>query len=213
MSQYPNNVQEVSRLLSMKYEDWPHYNRKNPLDELLFIICSIQTNEDLYRLTFASLKARFPKFDSLAKAKEKQIAKAIADGGLARQKAAVIKKLLKAIVKEFGRPTLAPLHGMADHQCERFLTSLPGVGPKTARCVMMYSLDKQVFPVDLHCWRICRRLGWVRATRRNKSCSRKDMDRLQMRSLQISDIACMSIWSPMAALHAQQSHLNAQDAA
>ncbi|MEW8280569.1 MAG: hypothetical protein AB2665_02215 [Candidatus Thiodiazotropha sp.] len=179
MSQYASNVHKVSRLLSSEYGDWPHFNRKNPLDELLFIICSIQTNEDLYRLTFASLKAEFPTFDLLATANERQISKSIVDGGLSAQKARAIKKLIKAICDEFDRPTLAPLKRMADNDCQRFLTSLPGVGLKTARCVMMYSLDRQVFPVDLHCWRICRRIGWVRPTRQNKTCSRKDMNRLQ----------------------------------
>lgn len=181
MRQYPANVHEVARLLSSQYGDWQHYNRANPLEELLFIVCSIQTNENLYRHTFAKLKADFPKFDSLARATERQIAKSILDGGLPSQKARAIKKLLKTITDRFGRPTLAPLKGMTVLECERFLTSLPGVGPKTARCVMMYSLDKEVFPVDLHCWRISRRLGWVRATRRNKSCSEEDMDRLQMK--------------------------------
>lgn len=179
MRQYANNVEQVSRLLSFKYGDWPHYNRRNPLDELLFIICSIQANEDLYRMTFANLKAEFPTFISLAAANERQISNSIVDGGLSAQKARAIKKLMKAVCDEFGHPTLAPLKRMADGDCQRFLTSLPGVGLKTARCVMMYSLDRRVFPVDLHCWLICRRIGWVRPTRRNKTCSRKDMGRLQ----------------------------------
>ena len=179
MSQCPNSVYDVSRVLSLQYGDWQHYNRKNPLDELLFIICSIQTNEDLYRHTFANLKKNFPTFQSLNQASERQIAKSIAEGGLATQKARAIKQILKEISDRFGRPTLAPLKLMPDSERERFLISLPGVGLKTARCVMMYALGSQVFPVDLHCWRICRRLGWVRATRRNKSCSKKDMVRTQ----------------------------------
>jgi endonuclease III len=179
LSKHAKSVRDVSRVLSAKYGDWPHFNRKNPLDELLFIICSIQTNEDLYRLTFANLKAEFPTFDSLARASERQISDSIVVGGLSTQKARAIKKLVMAIWEEFGRRTLAPLKDMTDHECQRFLTSLPGVGLKTARCVMMYSLDRRVFPVDLHCWRICRRIGWVRPTRQNKTCTRTDMDRLQ----------------------------------
>lgn len=179
MSQYPKYVYDVSRILSLQYDDWAHYNRKNPLDELLFIICSIQTNEQLYRYTFASLKTKFPTFDSLVEADETQIAESILEGGLAFQKARAIKRILEAITDRFCQPTLAPLKGMTDREREQFLTSLPGVGLKTARCVMMYSLNSQVFPVDLHCWRICRRLGWVKATRRNMSCSTKDMTRTQ----------------------------------
>lgn len=179
VSPHAIRIYDVSWALSARYVDWPHFNRKNPLDELLFIICSIQTNEVLYRQTFANLKKHFPTFKSLAEAKETEIVDSILEGGLASQKARAIKRILEAITEKFGRPTLAPLRIMSDEERERYLTSLPGVGLKTARCVMMYSLGSHVFPVDLHCWRICRRLGWVRATRRNKSCSKKDMDRTQ----------------------------------
>lgn len=171
----------VAALLSRQYGDWQHYNRANPLEELLFILCSLQTNEGLYRETFAALHRKFPSFRSLANAPEREIARAIAPGGLAKQKAHKIKKLLAAIERRFGRPTLAPLRHISDAEREDFLLSLPGVGKKTARCVMMYSLGSKVFPVDVHCWRICQRLGWVRATRPDKSCSPADMDRLQAR--------------------------------
>ncbi len=173
------NAARIARLLSDRYRNWPHYNRRNPLEELLFILCSIQTNEDLYRGTFAALRRAFPTFGSLAGAPEDTVAQVIANGGLSRQKAHKIKQLLEQVIARFRKPTLAPLRRLADEECERFLTSLKGVGKKTARCVMMYSLDRQVFPVDVHCWRVCRRLGWVRPTRPDGSCSPKDMDRLQ----------------------------------
>lgn len=68
---------------------------------------------------------------------------------------------------------------MGDAEAEAFLLSLPGVGKKVARCVLMYSLGRQVFPVDTHCWRIARRLGWVRPIQKDKHCAPRDMDRLQ----------------------------------
>lgn len=172
-------VLEIAQLLFESYDDWAHYNRKNPLEELLFILCSIQTNEGLYRETFSRLLRAFPTFEALAAAPEEQIAGAIAIGGLSKQKARKIKLLLTKITERFGKPTLVSLKRLNDNEREQFLTSLMGVGKKMARCVMMYSLGSQVFPVDLHCWRICRRLGWVRPTRPDKSCSPKDMDRLQ----------------------------------
>ncbi|MBC8877042.1 MAG: hypothetical protein H8E44_47040 [Planctomycetes bacterium] len=178
-SQCAPNVERIARVLHRRYRDWDHYNRKNPLEELLFILCSIQTNEELYRDTFKALTWAFPTFDALAAAPEHEIADAIVNGGLSNQKAHKIRQLLDDIINRFGKPTLAPLKRMTDEERERFLTSLMGVGKKSARCVMMYSLGSQVFPVDLHCWRICRRLGWVRSTRPDRSCSPKDMDRLQ----------------------------------
>jgi endonuclease III len=177
---YFPNVDAVASALSERYGDHSHGNKMNPLRELLFIICSVQTNEALYRSTYTQLTSRFPKFRHLADATEKEIATVIARGGLARQKARTIKAILSRLDLDFGSPTLWPLRTMSNGECEEYLEALPGVGRKTARCVMMYSLRREVFPVDSNCWRICRRLGWVRPTRPDKSCSPRDMDRVQV---------------------------------
>lgn len=172
-------VESVAHTLSECYGDHAHGNKSNPLNELLFIICSVQTNEGLYQSTYTSLKARFPTFRQTADATVDEIASVIAHGGLSRQKAQNICAILSRLEADFGAPTLSPLRGMGDAECEDYLVSLPGVGRKTARCVMMYSLDRNAFPVDSNCWRIVRRLGWVRATRPDRSCSPRDMDRVQ----------------------------------
>jgi endonuclease III len=174
-----SDVKDVVAALQNRFGDWDHYNRRNPLHELLFIICSIQTNELLYRDTFALLRKRFPSMAALHAASEQDIAKALLRGGLSNQRARKIKILLGQINKRFGKVSLSELKRMTDVERERELTSLLGVGNKTARCVMLYSFGSRVFPVDSNCWRICRRLGWVRATRPDKSCSPADMDRLQ----------------------------------
>lgn len=176
---YFQNVEAVARALSDCYSDHAHGNKVNPLRELLFIICSVQTNETLYRSTYTNLIAAFPTFRRLADAKEEQIAAVIAHGGLSRQKAGTIKAIFARLESDFGSPTLSPLRTMSNAECEEYLESLPGVGKKTAKCVMMYSLGREVFPVDSNCWRISRRLGWLRPTRPDKSCSPRDMDRVQ----------------------------------
>ena len=173
------NIKNVAATLSARYRDHAHGNKRNPLSELLFIICSLQTNEALYLSTYASLRSRFPSMRLLAEASEIEIAGAITRGGLSRRKARAIRLILSRLVYDFGSPTLAPIRAMNDSECENYLTSLPGVGRKTARCVMMYSLKRRVFPVDSNCWRIARRLAWVQATRPDGSCSSSDMDRLQ----------------------------------
>ncbi len=174
-----SEVESVARILSECYGDYSHRNKSNPLNELLFIMCSLQTNEVLYQSTYASLKSRFPTFSQLAEATENEIASVIANGGLSRQKAQNICAIVSRLEADFGAPTLSPLREMGDAECESYLVSLPGVGKKTARCVMLYSLGRNVFPVDSNCWRICRRLGWVRSTRPDRSCSPRDMDRVQ----------------------------------
>ena len=90
-----------------------------------------------------------------------------------------IQSICARLIREFGRATLAPLRRMNDGECEAFLTSLPGVGLKVARCVLVYSLERDVFPVDTHCWRISRRLGWIDPEMRKAECDDEDMERLQ----------------------------------
>jgi len=176
---FPLVVWNVAAALKTRYRDFNHYNLKNPLDELLFIICSTKTGEASYRSTFRSLKETFPTHYQIAEAPAEYIARPIVSGGLSNQKAKAIRDIFDIIVAEFGEPTLKPLRKMSDEEAEAFLLSLPGVGKKVARCVLMYSLGRQVFPVDTHCWRIARRLGWIRPTQKDKHCAPRDMDRLQ----------------------------------
>ena len=176
---YPLSVQVIAAVLKKRYRDFNHYNLKNPLDELLFVICSTKTSEASYRSTYRSLKETFPTHLHIAQAPAEYIARPIVSGGLSNQKAKAIRNLFDIIVEEFGEPTLKPLRKMSDEEAEAFLVSMPGVGKKVARCVLMYSLGRQVFPVDTHCWRIARRLGWIRPTQKDKHCAPRDMDRLQ----------------------------------
>jgi len=170
---------EIAAGLKKRYRDFDHYNLKDPLDELLFIICSTKTEEASYRNSFRALKESFPTHHEVAEAPAEYIARAIVRGGLSNQKAKAIRNLLGAIVERFGEPSLESLRSMDDDEAEDFLVSLPGVGKKIARCVLMYSLGRKVFPVDTHCWRIARRLGWVRPTQKDGHCAPRDMDRLQ----------------------------------
>jgi endonuclease III len=172
-------VFEVTKRLRREYKDFVHYNKKNPLDELVFILCSVKRSEKVYLNAYRTLKRAFPKYEMLANTPVRKVSKVVAWGGLQNQKAAAVKVIIKTLIEQFGKPTLAPLKKMSDDECERFLLSLPGVGKKVARCVMLYSLNRQVFPVDSHCWRITNRLGWNKKTYDSKKCSEKDMDFLQ----------------------------------
>ncbi len=135
-------------------------NKEDPLDELIFIILSGATQEATYMATFDALQKRFPNWEVAAQADIEEIKAAIRFGGLAEKKSVAISNLLKAIVKRVGRADLAFLHQLDDQAVEEFLRQLPGVGPKTARCVLSYSLGRPAFAVDSHVSRIVRRLGW-----------------------------------------------------
>ena len=151
-------IRDVNRRLRV-YGDSRHFNKKNPLDELLFIILSEQTESYSYLDTYKQLKRRYSLPLQLLKAKQSSIAKTIKSGGLANKKASQIKRALQKIFADTGKVSLGFLSHWDDKDVESYLTSLSGIGVKSARCIMMYSLGRQVFPVDTHVWRVCRRLG------------------------------------------------------
>lgn len=151
-------LREVDNRLEV-YGNSRHHNRDDVLEELVFIILSAQTESYLYRQTFEDLLERFPTWEFMLEATEEEIASAIRRGGLARKKASQLKRALEKIKADTGALSLEFLQGLSDEESMQYLTSLAGIGNKSAACIMMYSLGRQVFPVDTHVWRVCRRLG------------------------------------------------------
>jgi endonuclease-3 len=91
------------------------------------------------------------------------VADAIRCGGIADQKARRIQQILAAVEEREGRVDLDRLHDLDDEAAEAYLLSLPGVGPKTAACVLVFSMGRAAFPVDTHVHRVTTRLGWIPA--------------------------------------------------
>lgn len=110
---------------------------------------------------FERLKAETVVWDRLIGMRLAHLKRIIGDAGLSNQKAPRLKEIARRLRQEFGCVTLTPLTNMDDHDVEAFLTSLPGVGTKTAKCVMMYALGRKVLPVDTHVWRLSKRLGLI----------------------------------------------------
>lgn len=156
-----NTLQQLDRLLDAAYgaPEGELGNKKDPLDEAIYMVLSFQTDLDRFRLTWEQLRAEFPHWESLAQAPLWRVAKTLRAGGLQRQKARTIKRLLKVIKEEAGTYSLDMLRKMEDDEAERFLTRLPGLSWKAARCVLLYSLGRDVFPVDVNTFRILKRAG------------------------------------------------------
>ena len=157
----PASVAKVARLLDRAYPKTRLGNKANPLNELAFIMLSGQTGGDLAQTSYADFKRRFPRWDEVADAPLRSIVASIRGGGLAIQKARYLRDSARLLKTTFGRVTLAPLRQMRTRQAETFLCTLPGVGIKSARCVLLYSLLRAVFPADVHCMRVMTRLGWL----------------------------------------------------
>jgi len=110
---------------------------------------------------FGELKARFPTWGSVLDAPTNDVADAIRSGGIADVKAARIQTILREIESREGAIDLDRLGELPDDEVNAYLCSLRGVGPKTAACVLVFSMGRAAFPVDTHVLRIVRRLGWV----------------------------------------------------
>jgi len=124
-------------------------------------ILSQNTTDKNSHSAYLSLRRRFPAWSAVMQAPVRSIADCIRQGGLANIKAPRIKNVLKIIRKREGRLSLARLSRMSTGEATNYLTSLPGVGIKTANCVLLFSLRRPVMPVDTHVDRVTRRLGWI----------------------------------------------------
>ncbi len=156
-------LRRVVRILDDAYGRPVLSPRYPPVDELVYTILSQNTADVNTDRTFAALKTRFPRWTEVRDAPVAQIEATIALGGLAHTKAPRIKAVLAAVSERTGEPDLAELDGMADAEAEAYLTRLPGIGPKTAACVLLFALERPVMPVDTHVHRVARRLGLIDA--------------------------------------------------
>jgi endonuclease-3 len=138
-----------------------HARERDPLDSLIGTVLSQNTTDANSGLAFERLKARFPTWQAVAEARPARIAAAIRSGGLAEIKARRIKRILAQIERDRGRLDLGFLRRLPRDRAREYLIGLPGVGPKTAACVLLFSLGKAAFPVDTHVLRVSKRLGLI----------------------------------------------------
>jgi endonuclease-3 len=133
----------------------------DPLDGLILTMLSQNTNDRNRDRAFARLKERFPTWEAALKAGPQALEEAIRVGGLARIKSRRIWALLDQLRHTQGRISLQHLRGLPSEEAEQRLLAIPGVGKKTARCVLLFHLGRDAFPADTHILRVTRRLGWI----------------------------------------------------
>jgi endonuclease-3 len=152
-------MRRVVENLEGEYGPKRNSRSRDALDELVLTILSQQNSSASTREVFAELKRRFPTWEAADAAPAEAIEDAIRSGGLARMKAARIKSLLAAIREERGSFDLSFLKRMPADDALAYLTRFKGVGPKTARCTLLFTFGTAVFPMDVHIFRILGRLG------------------------------------------------------
>ena len=135
----------------------------DPLDELIATILSQHTSDVNSARSFARLRAAFPTWEDVLAADDAAVAEAIRSGGLAAVKAPRIRALLASLKAAYGTPRLDFLRETPTPDARQILEDIPGVGPKTAACVLLFCLGRPVVPVDTHVHRVARRIGLAAA--------------------------------------------------
>jgi endonuclease-3 len=171
-------VMAICRALNRAYGPLPAGRLESPLNVLIATILSQNTSDVNSQRAYRNLRRLFPVWNDVAEAGLRDIEAAIHAGGLAKIKAARIRSVLRLIRKD-GVPrggaqagmtknsnasiSLDRLNALSSTDALAWLTSLPGVGLKTACCVLLFGLGRPVMPVDTHVYRLAGRLGWIRA--------------------------------------------------
>jgi endonuclease-3 len=138
-------------------EMWPPHRR--PLDELVLTVLSQSTNDRNRDVAFAALRERFGSWPAVRDAPVEAVEEAIRPGGISKVKSARIQAILRALPDDLdlGDLEAAPLEAARER-----LVALPGVGRKTAACVLLFAYGRHEVPVDTHVGRVATRLALLR---------------------------------------------------
>ena len=144
---------QIIHMLDKLYPEKGMVDFGNAEDTLIATLLSARTTDKQVVKVYPDFRKQFPTLKDLAEAKVSDIAKPIATIGLYRNKAKAIKGLANKLLNE---------HGGGVPKTMEELIELPGVGRKTASCVLWYAFRIPAVAVDTHVFRIAHRLGWVK---------------------------------------------------
>jgi len=135
----------------------------DPLAELILTVLSQNTADTNSGRAFTQMMRRYPSWEAIAEAPLPELVATIRGGGLAQQKAPRIQSILQAVRGRSPDWNLGFLEEMDLAAARTWLRSLPGVGPKTAACVLLFALGRPAMPVDTHVERVAKRLALIPA--------------------------------------------------
>jgi endonuclease-3 len=148
-------IRDRLRQMYGRPEQRPH---QRPIEELVRTVLSQNTNDRNRDVAFERLRARFPTWEQLRDGPVTEVEEAIRPGGLAYTKAPRIQEILRRLGDH---PDLGWLRDAPREEALTYLVALPGVGRKTAACVMIFSFGRPEIPVDTHVHRVGKRLGLI----------------------------------------------------
>lgn len=152
-------VRALARRLERVHGPFQAKSKGDPVAGLVQTILSQATSDHNSTLAFERLKARFPHWNDLLEAPVEELEAAIRPGGLSHNKARTIREVLTKLRDRPEGWSLDHLSALPVSEAIDQLRSLPGVGVKTASCVLLFDLGRPVMPVDTHVHRLSRRLG------------------------------------------------------
>ena len=157
-----NKVKLINELLIQKY-GVPKRSKipPDPVDLLIATILSQNTNDKNSYKAFQNLKGNYPDWNAVAELETTSIEKLIKVAGLGKQKSKAIKSFLTGILKEKQEINLNYLKSLKNDAVLNELTSYEGIGIKTASCVLLFAMRRNICPVDTHVHRITNRIGIV----------------------------------------------------
>ena len=164
------NIKTINKLLKNQF-GIPSRPKKlpNPVDTLIATILSQNTNDKNSYQAYLNLKKKFNSYEELAESTKTEIEKLIRVAGLGKQKSAAIKSFLSFLMKKHSAINLNFTKKMSDEAVLTELTSIKGIGVKTASCVLLFSLNRNVCPVDTHVHRTLNRIGLVKTKTPDKT--------------------------------------------
>ena len=147
-----NNILKIIKLLE---KDYPinFYSGKNPFNVLISTILSQRTRDENTLKASNKLFSKFPTAKKIANADISKIKKLIKESGFYNVKAMRIKKVSRILLNKY--------NGKVPHELDKLL-ELPGVGRKTANCVLVYGFNIPAIPSDTHVHRVSNRIGIVK---------------------------------------------------
>ena len=151
------HAREIARRLEQSQGHIAWRRHREPVGELVTTLLSHSTTDVNQLRAFEALRARYPTWDDVRTAPTSEVEETVRVAGLASQKAPRIQQVLDILADDPRGSGLEWLGGVPLDEAMAFLTSLPGVGPKTAGCVMCFCFDAPVVPADTHVHRIALR--------------------------------------------------------
>ena len=151
-------LQKIVQILSEKYEINEWWKRYTPFETLVSIILSQRTYWKNVRTATERFAERFNGIEDVAKANVKEIEKVIKPAGLYKVRARRIKNIAEDLVEKYDGK-LDNILTLPYNEAKKKLITIKGIGPKTADVFLMAIKGEQVLPIDVHIFRIMKRLG------------------------------------------------------